>query len=318
MIHIDDLAGFQDKNILIIGDLMLDEYIYGTIDRISPEAPVPILLKKQKKTKLGGAANVAMNIKSLGSKPYLISVVGDDKQADTARKLLEEGDISSYLINDDSRPTTTKTRMMTGGYQVMRVDEESDSDIDTSVEVKVLNAFKNYLHKENIAGVILQDYNKGVLTHHIIEQVISQCNKVGIPTFVDPKANNFFSFKNCTIFKPNKKELLSAIMVDNSDFKSAIVKAYQLLQSQVIFCTLSAEGIAYLDEAEYKVIPTSRIEVVDVSGAGDTSLAVIALGYISGFSNEDIATLANIAGGLACRKAEVSDISLNELKNVII
>lgn len=297
---------FTSTKIGVVGDIMLDTYWWGSVDRISPEAPVPIVSLKRKETRVGGAANVALNLRALGAPTTLFAIIGKDSEGEELSKLLkEEGINTSYIISSEQRVTTNKVRVMGRNQQMMRLDHEHTSDINEKEEAALLNSFYKYVDIEKPALIILEDYNKGVLTEKIITAVIDYCNQKGIPTAVDPKQKNFLTYKGCTIFKPNLKEVkeglnisLGPVTVDNLNKVHAAL--HTALQHTISFITLSEHGVYYGMESKKQLIPTHIRNIADVSGAGDTVIAVASLTYASTSNMELAAELANIAGGLVC------------------
>ena len=301
---------FSRQKIMIIGDIMLDVYMRGKVERISPEAPVPIVSVKDRFSRLGGAANVAQNIKTLGAEPILCSIIGNDDDSYELLKLLQEHNMPLHgIIKSKERRTTTKTRIIGNNSQMLRVDKEDAFDLTdreyTSLSDKIIEIINN----ENINGIILQDYNKGVLTEALITKVITLANEKGIPVGVDPKKKNFLAYKNVTFFKPNLKELREGIDTPfKDDSIESITKTINILQetlnSAYIMTTLSEKGVIIKD---YKSnishhIPAHLRKIADVSGAGDTVLSVAMLCLVSGMDAYHIAALSNLAGGLVCEE----------------
>lgn len=300
-------------NILIVGDIMLDRYLTGNIERISPEAPVPILEKVKIDNKPGGAANVALNIKSLGSNPILVSIVGDDKNGISLTQILEKDGIStSNILVDKTRQTTVKTRIMSEGQHILRIDEEDTSYLDENNKEKLLNSIKQVINKSNIDALILQDYDKGLLNNDIIESIIKIAKQKSIFISVDPKFDNFYSYKNVDLFKPNLKEVSSALNktvtsnIKNLDEVSEELK--DKLQFKHLYITLGSKGVYYSDGVLSEITPTKLKSVVDVSGAGDVVLSVSTLFFLERFSPKEVACFSNIAGGLACGKVGVATV----------
>ena len=309
---------FGKHRILIIGDIMLDRYIDGHISRISPEAPVPVLDMMKMENKPGGAANVALNIKSLGSEPVLLSVTGDDKSGNELIKLLENNNINTaYIIKTKSKPTTVKTRIMSGGQHLLRIDEEDSSKVDKETDKSIINKYSELLEHGNIDAVIIQDYDKGLLHDNTIPHLITEANKRGIFIAVDPKFDNFFSYANVDLFKPNLKETASSlntnIKVEMDDLKAKAKSLYERLKYKHIFITLGDKGIFYSDGTQAEIVPTETINVVDVSGAGDVVLSVATIAFLQGYTPREVAHLSNIAGGLACGIVGVATISKEQL-----
>lgn len=311
---------FNSKRIMIIGDIMLDVYMMGKVERISPEAPVPIVAVTDSFSRLGGAANVAQNIRALGAVPILCSVVGKDDKATELLSLLDSNNMPTYgIVKSNNRITTSKVRIIGNKAQMLRVDTEVTNDLDKEESEQLMANIKDIIEKEQIDGIILQDYNKGVLTRHIIEDVIAFANEKDIPVGVDPKKNNFLNYKNVTIFKPNLKELKEGLglAIDNKDINSlvnAVDVLHDKLNCRYIMTTLSEDGIFIKDYDNniYHHIPAHLRKIADVSGAGDTVLSVAMLCLVCGQDAYHIAALSNLAGGLVCE--ELGAVPINKEK----
>lgn len=317
-------SSFNNKKILIVGDVMIDAYVWGKVSRISPEAPVPVLNSQTKENRLGGAANVALNIKALGAKPIQASVIGDDSKGKTFLKLLKKRELSEKgIIKAPGRITTTKTRIISHNQQLIRLDREIDTPINPDMEEIFLTNTKEILKNDRIDAVIFQDYDKGVITKRVIEEITDLANLLNIPTLVDPKKRNFLDFKNVTFFKPNFKELKEGTKSEimKSDFK-AIFKASQelnkSLNAKYLITTLSDLGVFVYKGDSYEVIPAEIRQIADVSGAGDTVISVASLCLSAGIAIENVAKIANLAGGLVCEKVGVVPINKGLLLNETI
>jgi rfaE bifunctional protein kinase chain/domain len=314
----DDLYNLK---VAVIGDVMLDTYWWGNVERISPEAPVPIVALKKRDYRIGGAGNVALNTVALNASTTLFSVIGNDADGDQLIQLLRDGKINTdFLIRCDERITTSKTRVMSRNQQMMRLDSEVTTDITTIEEEQLLHTFRSYVEAEKPDVVILEDYNKGVLSERIIEEVISICKAEGIITTVDPKRKNFFAYKGVTIFKPNIKEIKDAlnrvsIDVNEQSLQQVHRDLSQVLQHKISLITLSENGIFYNDENHTSIIPTHVRNIADVSGAGDTVIAVASLIYASTNDIYLASSIANIAGGLVCEEVGTVSISKTALVN---
>jgi D-glycero-beta-D-manno-heptose-7-phosphate kinase len=310
---------FRTIKVGVIGDVMLDTYMWGHVERISPEAPVPVVSLDQKEQRIGGAGNVALNLQSLGAKAWVISVTGNDEAADELSRLYESSDIDgSYMIRSQSRLTTNKTRIISRNQQMMRLDAEMTSDLDTGEEEALLHMFENFLKKEKPQIVVLEDYNKGVLTENVIHEVIAMCRTAGVLTAVDPKRKHFFEYRNADIFKPNLKEVKEALNLLFTDAEPATLQKIhgeinQFLHHQISFITLSEKGVFYQQENNAAVIPSHVRNVADVSGAGDTVIAVAALVYAATKNVHLMAEIANIAGGLVCEIVGTAAIDKEKL-----
>jgi rfaE bifunctional protein kinase chain/domain len=320
----EELFGsFSHTKIGVVGDIMLDTYWWGLVDRISPEAPVPIVSLQKKETRVGGAANVALNLRALGAPTTLFAVIGKDAEGKELHQLLNaEGINTDYIYESDSRVTTNKVRIMGRNQQMMRLDHEHTNDISDAESDKLLANFYAYVDKEHPSLIILEDYNKGVLTEKVIFSVIDYCNKKGIPTSVDPKQKNFLAYKGCTIFKPNLKEVkeglkieIPAVNIDNLNKVHSALE--QHLQHSISFITLSEHGVYFGESDAHKLIPTHIRNIADVSGAGDTVIAVASLTYASTKNMELAAELANIAGGLVCELVGTAPINMQSLQDEV-
>ncbi len=310
---------FDQKNILVVGDIMLDDYLWGDVNRISPEAPVPILACRNRESRLGGAANVALNLKLLGANPVLVSVVGDDENGEKLKSILRsKRDISdAFIVSDPKRPTTVKTRILSNGQQLLRIDDETTKSLSPAMTELLLASFKKALQDFTIHAIIFEDYDKGVLNSEIIQSITHTANMKGIPTFADPKKENFFDFKNITLFKPNFKEFCSGINIEISagDIESITQHSRQFLsdsKNKYLLITLSEHGILLTGDKSFH-FPAVKRDISDVSGAGDTVISVITLCYITDIPIDQAAKIANIAGGLVCEKSGVVPISKEEL-----
>jgi rfaE bifunctional protein kinase chain/domain len=327
--HFNQLfEGFATTKIGVVGDIMLDTYWWGSVDRISPEAPVPIVSLQRKETRVGGAANVALNLRALGAPTTLFAVVGMDAEAKELNALLKaEGINTQYIHSSASRATTNKVRIMGRNQQMMRLDHENTHDINDEESKALLDHFYAYVEKEQPALIILEDYNKGVLTPHIIKAIIAYCNQKGIPTAVDPKQKNFLAYQNCTIFKPNLKEVKEGLKmeiptVDLAHMQQVHVALQAALQHTISFITLSEHGVFYAQENKQQLIPTHIRNIADVSGAGDTVIAVASLVYAYSKDMALAAEIANIAGGLVCELVGTAPIDktllANEVKKLLV
>ncbi|MEY3127274.1 MAG: hypothetical protein RL273_1447 [Bacteroidota bacterium] len=310
---------FNGLRILVIGDVMLDAYVMGKVNRISPEAPVPIVSLENEDARIGGAGNVALNLLALGAKPIICGVIGEDSSGDKLLNLFEKNGISTDgLVKSIARKTTVKTRVISNKQQLLRIDSESTFPLLESEEIKLNNTIQNIIN-QGIDGIIFEDYNKGVLTDSVIQNTIKIAKEKDIPTAVDPKKENFLSYKGVSLFKPNLKELKEGLNL-NFDFntnKELFEKGIELLeeklQNEISFVTLSENGVFIKNQTENYYVPAHMRSISDVSGAGDTVIAVATLCLISGASTKQIAEISNLAGGLVCEKSGVVSISKNDL-----
>lgn len=309
---------FSSVKIGVIGDVMLDSYMWGDVERISPEAPVPVVTLKKKDHRIGGAGNVALNLNSLGAKPYIISVTGDDVEADMLNALFSgEGIDHSYCIRSKKRITTNKTRVICRNQQMMRLDGEITNDLDAEDQQRLIELVEQFLSNENPDIIILEDYNKGLLTETVIRVVISMCRTAGVMIAVDPKRKNFFEYKHVDIFKPNLKEVKEALnfLFQDSNLlllRDAHSQLSHLLHHKISLITLSEKGIFYNDQDSSAIIPSHLRNIADVSGAGDTVIAVAALVYSVSKNVHLMAEIANIAGGLVCE--QVGTAAIDKIK----
>ena len=315
----DLFTAFDKLNVLIVGDVMLDNYLWGKVDRISPEAPVPIVSIQKKESRLGGAANVAINVKAMGANPILCSVIGNDLNGRLFIELLKNIDLSSDgIFQSSERATTVKTRVIGNNHQMLRVDEEQDEEINVTDRKQLLNRLTNIISKKKIDVIIFEDYDKGVLGKSLIESVVKLARQKGIPTAVDPKKKNFNHYKNVTLFKPNLKELREGMKIDlDKDHLDSISNAANKLNKdhkiEISLITLSEKGVYFLDQKDEKIIPAHVRTIADVSGAGDTVISVAALCLALETSSTLLASLSNLAGGLVCEKIGVAPIEKQQL-----
>ncbi len=306
---------FTEIKVGVLGDVMLDTYMWGEVDRISPEAPVPIVALKKKDYRVGGAGNVALNLQSLGARSYLISVTGNDVESRKLQELLTDQQISAqYCFASNKRITTTKTRVISRNQHMLRLDAELLNDLDNEDQEKLLLNFQNFVKEEKPHVVILQDYNKGVLTENVIEKAIAICKQHNIITTVDPKRKNFLSYKNVDVFKPNLKEVKEALNLLFTEPNLHILQDIHaelahLLDHKISFITLSEKGVFYQLGEQSAIIPSHLRNIADVSGAGDTVIAVASLVYAATGNPFLMAEIANIAGGLVCE--EVGTVAIN-------
>ncbi len=310
---------FESLTALVVGDVMIDAYYWGKVERISPEAPVPVVQVQKKENRLGGAANVALNIKNLGAKAIICSVVGDGLHGDFFRTALKEnGFTTEGIIDSPERMTTIKTRVISQGHHLLRVDEEITTPLSATDERHLLDCIKAILHRQKIDVIIFEDYNKGVLTEKVISTVIGWAKEKSIPTAVDPKKDNFFEYGNVTLFKPNLKELKEGLKLDfdkhnMESLKHAVIQLEERLNSDITLVTLSEQGIICKDTKGFHIESAHPREILDVSGAGDTVIAVASLVLAAGASSNDITSIANLAGGLVCEKVGVMPVDRETL-----
>ena len=314
---------FKGKRILVIGDVMLDAYLRGKVNRISPEAPVPIVSLEKEEDRLGGAANVAINLVALGAAPILCSVVGEDKEGIRFMDLVKNAAIETNgIVVSKDRITTVKTRVIGNNQQLLRVDSEQTHALNQDEENAIVERV-HVLLQEGLDGIIFEDYNKGVLTEKVISEVIELAKQFNVITTVDPKKDNFLAYKNVTLFKPNLKELKEGLSLefdfehDYPAFKNAINQLNQQLNNDISFVTLSEHGV-FIEKENVQFHETAHLRTIaDVSGAGDTVISVATLCLVVGLPIQRIAQIANIAGGLVCETSGVVSIDPEQLKNEI-
>ncbi|MCB9223429.1 MAG: D-glycero-beta-D-manno-heptose-7-phosphate kinase [Crocinitomicaceae bacterium] len=298
---------------------MVDTYIEGSVSRISPEAPVPVVNFKSRSSRLGGAANVALNLKALGADPIICTIIGKDEEADLFLRLVNESQLSPKgIISFDDRITTVKTRVIGNNQQLVRVDRERTDPISSSAEFALLNKIREFCDRDGVEAIIFQDYNKGVLTAELIKQVIEYANEKGIVTTVDPKKANFFEYQKVTLFKPNLKELVEGTglpvnLAEKQTFLDAVKVLNDKLQPKYTFVTLSEYGVYINEEKKNHFIPAHPRSIADVSGAGDTVISVATLALVANLDPKTIAILANLAGGLVCEQVGVVSVNKDDL-----
>jgi len=305
---------FNSLNVLIIGDVMIDSYIWGKIERISPEAPVPVVRVTKKENRLGGAANVALNIQSLGASPYICAVIGDDSDGENFLSLLKAQGLSNEgLIKIKTRPTTVKTRIIAHNNQIARVDAETERNLSSSDTLLVLNKIKQIIANHRIDAIIFEDYDKGLITEDLISNTVKLAKEMGIITVVDPKKRNFHAYKGVQLFKPNLKELREGLKIEidplNIDqIEQAVERLKKQLGANTVILTLSENGVYVSAASGNKHILAHKRNIADVSGAGDTVVATAALCLAAGLNEFKTAEIANLAGGLVCEHVGVVPI----------
>jgi rfaE bifunctional protein kinase chain/domain len=309
---------FSTIKVGVIGDVMLDTYMWGKVERISPEAPVPVVSLKKKEYRIGGAGNVALNCKSLGAQVYMLSLTGNDTDGLLLEELFTAHDIdTSGIVKSNSRITTNKTRIISRNQQMMRLDSELTNDLTEEEENELLKRVQNFIAETDPDVIIFEDYNKGVLTEYVIENVIKLCGEAGVLTAVDPKRKNFFTYKNVTLFKPNLKEVQEALnIITDTSSEESLSQVHNELKQQlaheISFITLSEKGVFFQENGFHKLIPSHLRNIADVSGAGDTVIATAALVYAATQNTHLMAEVANIAGGLVCE--EVGTVAIDREK----
>ncbi len=318
--HIRELfKSFNNLTALVIGDVMVDSYLWGSVNRISPEAPVPIVTVKQKEKRLGGAANVALNLQALGALPILCSVIGVDSDGQAFLDLLRQQRLSQKgILKSRERHTTVKTRVIGNNHQMIRVDEENEEDIASFETDQLLHLITFILEHDKIDVIIFEDYNKGLITARLIQKVVESARKRGIPVAVDPKKKNFLNYKGVTLFKPNLKELREGLKldidIDNEAEMQKILSSFRHKQKiETLLLTLSEKGICTNSRSVKEIIPAHIRSIADVSGAGDTVISVAALCLALETNPILTAALANLAGGLVCEQVGVIPLDKEQL-----
>lgn len=314
----DVIEKFLGLKVLVVGDVMVDAYLLGKVERISPEAPVPVVAVEKKEYRLGGAANVALNLASLGAKPILCSVIGEDIEGNEFLQLLERSNLNpSGIVRSKDRLTTTKTRVIAQQTQMLRVDHEFTEPISEYETYVLTQRILNDLLPA-VDVVLFEDYDKGVITASLIEQIVTAAHKHGKKVVVDPKKRNFNFYRGVDLFKPNLKELKEGFNKDvdpsnQSGFETMILDLMQAMELKNIMVTMSERGVMICDGKTFDYIPAHYRKIADVSGAGDTVMSVAALCYAIGLDNKQTAALSNLAGGLVCEEVGVVPINKERL-----
>lgn len=317
----ESILKFRDIPVLVIGDLILDEYVWGEVYRISPEAPVPVVLVKEESIRLGGAANVANNLKALGARPILCGVVGEDLNGDRLLNLLEENNIAThYIVRSGERPTTVKTRIIARSQQVVRLDRELARPLSHVIQKEILGQIQNAI--DDIKAIIISDYKKGVVVRSFMEQLFSALGKrrEGLFISVDPKTGNFDSYYGVDILTPNQQEAESFCGFP-LEGPLELQRAYELFKERLgikyLLITQGAQGMTLFEDTASYHIPTTARKVFDVTGAGDTVISALTLAYISGLPLLDSAVIANVAAGIVVGEVGTSTVSYLELQEAL-
>ncbi|MGB3778080.1 MAG: bifunctional ADP-heptose synthase [Tunicatimonas sp.] len=321
-------ATFAQHKALIVGDVMVDAYVWGRVERVSPEAPVPVVRVNRRENRLGGAANVALNVQALGATPLLCAVVGTDAAGDAFRQLLRKQDIATdYIVSSAERTTTVKERVIAGAQQVVRIDDEHDHLLSEAEQQLLLAAADRALEQADV--VVFQDYDKGVLSEPVIRHIMQRAQEKGIPVAVDPKKRNFMHYQGASLFKPNLKELRQGLQQERlalhdetyaplhnepAAIREAAAALRGLLHHRITLITLSEKGI-FVDanSEEFHFIPAHLRQIADVSGAGDTVISIAALCLASAAPLPTLAALANLGGGIVCEYTGVVPIDRTRL-----
>ena len=311
---------FSELKVLVIGDTMIDNYLWGKVDRISPEAPIPIVTVTKQENRLGGAGNVSMNIQALGATPFLVSIVGNDEKGRVFEELMQEKKLPRQgIFIDPTRITTVKTRIISGGQQISRVDQEISTLIDPAFEKLIFDRIRTIIKSENINIVIFVDYDKGLITPSLIKNVVELAKANNILIAADPKIRNFNHYQQVDLFKPNFKEFkeglkLASDKTDMKELKRVSEKFKKENQIGLLFITLSELGVFLTNGVKQNYYPAQVRDIADVSGAGDTVIATASLCLAIGLPTPFMAQLSNLAGGLVCEKLGVVPIDPEQLK----
>ncbi|MEI6881695.1 MAG: D-glycero-beta-D-manno-heptose-7-phosphate kinase [Bacteroidota bacterium] len=308
---------FKNTRVLVLGDVMIDAYLFGKVERISPEAPVPVVAVVNKENRLGGAANVAVNLVALGAKPILCSVVGNDAEGKDLIDLIKSSGIGADgIIQSKERVTTIKTRVISQSTQMLRIDNEITDSLNQEDDSRLISKVKELLKEADV--IIFEDYDKGVISEHLISQITQEANALNIPIVVDPKKRNFMSYQKASLFKPNLKELREGFKrdfdIDNKEeFESVCKDLMQDMGLKNLFVTLSERGVMITNGNEFYYIPAHLRKIADVSGAGDTVISVASLCMALGLPLKQVAQISNLAGGLVCEEVGVVPINKEKL-----
>ncbi|MCL6524796.1 MAG: carbohydrate kinase [Thermoflavifilum sp.] len=311
---------FRHLKALVIGDVMLDVYWWGGVERISPEAPVPIVALQRKEVRPGGAANVGMNLQALGAEVFMASVVGKDAEGEQLIEVLQQRGIRMEgVVRSSERCTTTKTRIISRSQQMLRLDHEQVHDLSLQEREALLNQITQVLYQIRPDVVVFEDYDKGVLSAELIRVVVNACQQLQIPTCVDPKKKNFWSYTGVTLFKPNLKEVREGLHLDEVNIHEGSLQhihalLHARLRHEVSLITLSEKGVFSTDGSQYWLIPSHLRNIADVSGAGDTVIATAALVWAATRNLRLMTEIANIAGGLVCEEIGVVAIDPHKLQ----
>jgi rfaE bifunctional protein kinase chain/domain len=308
---------FKNTKVLVLGDVMIDAYLFGKVERISPEAPVPVVAVTHKENRLGGAANVAVNLVALGAKPILCSVVGNDAEAKDLIELIKSNGIGAEgIIQSKERVTTIKTRVISQSTQMLRIDNEITDSLNQEDDSRLISKVKELLKEADV--IIFEDYDKGVISENLISHITQEANALNIPIVVDPKKRNFMGYQKATLFKPNLKELREGFKrdfdIDNKqEFESVCKDLMETMGLKNLFVTMSERGVMITNGIEFNYIPAHLRKIADVSGAGDTVISVASLCLAIGMTLKQVAQISNLAGGLVCEEVGVVPINKEKL-----
>lgn len=313
------LSSIAGKTIAVVGDVMLDRYFWGSVTRVSPEAPVPVIDIESETVHLGGAANVASNLHSLGANPMLCGVVGNDNSGKLFADIMQRSGLNTQgMVTDESRSTTVKTRVIGNNQHIARLDREERAAIAQNVQQEILRLLQS---ADDLAGIILEDYNKGVVQRELIESIMLFANEASIPVYVDPKRDNFTAYKGATVFKPNRKEAQEALgysLKTDNDVERAGKQLLEMLGCTNVLLTLGAQGMMLFESnGAISSVPTRARHIADVSGAGDTAIATLAACMASGATVQESSTLANFAAGIVCGEPGIVSITAPEILSAV-
>lgn len=315
----DIFKAFNNINVLIIGDVMIDSYMFGKVNRISPEAPVPVISVTKKEKRLGGAANVALNIQAMGANPILCSVIGVDNEGQAFLDLLKQQKLSQKgILKSRTRITTEKTRVIGNNSQLLRIDEEEEEDITPQETQQLITLISYIIHHEKVDVILFEDYNKGLITPKLISKIVEFAKSKGIPTCVDPKKKNFTAYKGVNLFKPNLKELREGLKMDisteNMNELQRAISSFRVKQKfETALVTLAEKGVLINSRSVKETIPAHIRTIADVSGAGDTVISVASLLMALKVNPILMAAISNLAGGLVCEQIGVVPVNKEQL-----
>ena len=310
-------SSFSQQSILVIGDVMLDKFMWGNASRISPEAPVPIISVNKISHSPGGAANVALNLSKLSANVQILGIVGDDNEGAILEDTLLKNGVKTQFITDAKISTTTKTRIIAHGQQVVRTDYEDIRDVNSD-QIKIIKDILDKIISE-IDAIIIQDYNKGLLVKDSIKTILEISSEKNIPVYVDPKKDNFFAYNKIRLFKPNLFEFESAINFKEQDksFEDLGKDLRKKINAEILMITRSEEGVTLFTDNNVQTISTKARKVHDVSGAGDTAISAFVLADLCGANIEESAMISNYAAGRVCEEVGVVPISLEMIKDIV-
>ncbi|MEQ9619655.1 MAG: D-glycero-beta-D-manno-heptose-7-phosphate kinase [Deltaproteobacteria bacterium] len=317
--RVDEILNrFKNQKILVVGDIMLDRYVLGGVERISPEGPVPVLKVREEIETPGGAGNVALNLRTLGASVELVGTVGKDREGkELIEALAHNGIRTGGIVRDKTKPTTSKTRLIAGNQQIARIDKETNTSVSMSVEKTLIDAIKSSVNNFKPKAIIISDYAKGVVTENVASKTMKLAKEAGIFITVDPKGDNFTKYSGASAITPNEKEAGAASgvkIVDEESLKEAANTLIRITEADFVLVTRGKEGISYFSKkGDAGTIPSQAVEVFDVTGAGDTVVSVFTLSFISSYLLEESAGIANAAAGIVVSRIGAASISVSDL-----